>query len=162
MLILGFAENSIQLVPDGTLFLHILIILTMVYVLNITLFKPINKILENRDQRTRGRAQEASDILRQVEEKLAHYEQSLRETRVEGYRLLEQERAAALRARQDQLSAMREEIDRSIKEHKEQIHAQAERARVDLGRDARRIAYEISARILNRPIEGAPPSDGGV
>jgi len=42
---LGFAENSIQLVPDGTLLLHILIILVMVYVLNATLFKPINQIL---------------------------------------------------------------------------------------------------------------------
>jgi len=43
---LGFAENSIQLVPDGTLLLHILIILVMVYVLNATLFKPINRILQ--------------------------------------------------------------------------------------------------------------------
>jgi len=38
---LGLAENSIQLVPDGTLILHVLIILVMVYVLNATLFKPI-------------------------------------------------------------------------------------------------------------------------
>jgi hypothetical protein len=45
---LGFAENSIQLVPDGTLLLHVLIILVMVYVLNATLFKPINLILEAR------------------------------------------------------------------------------------------------------------------
>ena len=51
---LGFAENSIQLVPDGTLILHVIIILVMVYVLNATLFKPINQILESREKRTRG------------------------------------------------------------------------------------------------------------
>src|SRR5947209_1129969 len=56
---LGFAENSIQLVPDGTLLLHVLIILVMVYVLNATLFRPINRILEARDKRTRGRLTEA-------------------------------------------------------------------------------------------------------
>jgi F0F1-type ATP synthase membrane subunit b/b' len=51
-LVLGFAENSIQLVPDGTLILHVIIILVMVYVLNATLYKPINKILESREKRT--------------------------------------------------------------------------------------------------------------
>jgi F0F1-type ATP synthase membrane subunit b/b' len=48
MTFVAFAENSIQLVPDGTLFLHIIIILLMVFVLNATLFKPINRILEER------------------------------------------------------------------------------------------------------------------
>ena len=52
---LGLAENPIQLVPDGTLILHVLIILVMVYVLNATLFKPINKILAARDERERLR-----------------------------------------------------------------------------------------------------------
>ena len=45
---LGFAENSIQLVPDGTLLLHILIILVMIFVLNATLYKPINRVLAAR------------------------------------------------------------------------------------------------------------------
>src|SRR5207244_13444608 len=61
-LVLGFAENSIQLVPDGTLILHIVIILVMVYVLNATLYKPINQILESREKRTRGRLTEAQEI----------------------------------------------------------------------------------------------------
>ena len=96
MIALAFAENSIQLVPDGTLILHIAIILVMVFVLNTTLFKPINRILEEREKRTRGRSGEAHDILNRVEEKLAHYEQTLRSTRAEGYRLMEQEHAVAV------------------------------------------------------------------
>ena len=70
MIFLAFAENSIQLVPDGTLFLHIAIILIMVFVLNRTLFKPINRILDERERRTRGRSGEAHDILQRVEEGL--------------------------------------------------------------------------------------------
>ena len=61
---LGFAENSIQLVPDGTLILHVLIILVMVYVLNATLYKPINRILEAREKQTKGRLTEAQEILK--------------------------------------------------------------------------------------------------
>lgn len=152
MFALAFAENSIQLVPDGTLILHIIIILVMVFVLNATLFKPINRILEEREQRTRGRSTEAHDILRRVEEKLTHYEQTLRSTRAEGYHLLEQERAAAMQERQAQLTAVREEISRSVAEQKQAVHAQAEEARTTLNSEARRIAAEIGAQILHRPI----------
>ena len=61
--VLGFAENSIQLVPDGTLILHVIIILVMIYVLNATLYRPINQILESREKRTRGRLTEAQEIM---------------------------------------------------------------------------------------------------
>ncbi|MDT5121033.1 MAG: synthase [Acidobacteriota bacterium] len=152
MIALAFAENSIQLVPDGTLILHIAIILVMVFVLNATLFKPINRILEERERRTRGRSSEAHDILHRVEEKLAHYEQTLRQTRTEGYRLMEQEHAVAMQERQASLNAAREEINRSVAEQKETIHAQAEEARATLNQDARRRAAEIGAQILHRPI----------
>src|SRR4051812_41815228 len=100
MIFLAFAENSIQLVPDGTLFLHIAIILVMVFVLNRTLFKPINRILEERERRTRGRSGEARGILQRVDEKAESYERALREARAEGYRLMEHDRAEAMSERQ--------------------------------------------------------------
>ena len=152
MIFLGFAENSIQLVPDGTLFLHIALILVMVFVLNATLFKPINRILEEREKRTRGRSGEARDILRSVEESTANYERSLREARAEGYRLMEQVRAEAMRERQLVINTLREEVERSITEQKEALATQTESARTTLGSDAQRIAKEIGERILHRPI----------
>src|SRR3977135_149394 len=96
---LGLAENSIQLVPDGTLILHVLIILLMVYVLNATLFKPINQILEAREKRTRGRLTEAQEILANVSEKLREYEHALRAARTEAYAFTEHERAGAMEDR---------------------------------------------------------------
>ena len=152
MTLLAFAENSIQLVPDGTLFLHILIILVMVFVLNATLFKPINRILEERERRTRGRSGEAHDILQRVEEKLAHYERTLREARGAGYQLMEQERAASLSERQARHNAVKDEIHSSVGEQKEAIHAQVEEARATLEQEARRIAAQIGSQILHRPI----------
>ena len=89
---LGFAENSIQLVPDGTLILHVIIILVMVWILNKTLYKPINRILEAREKRTHGRMSEAQEILTDVSEKVSNYERQLRQARAEGYAMTEQER----------------------------------------------------------------------
>ena len=162
MISLAFAENSIQLVPDGTLILHIAIILVMVLVLNATLFKPINRILEERERRTRGRSSEAQDILHRVEEKLAHYEHSLREARAEGYRLMEQQHAKAMSERQAKLNAVREEINQLIAEQKNTIRAQTEEARTVLATDSRRIAAEIGAQILQRPISDSVMTSAGL
>ena len=151
---LGFAENSIQLVPDGTLFLHVLIILVMVYVLNATLFRPINRILEAREKRTRGRLTEAQEILSNVSEKLAEYERALRAARTEAYALAERERAAAMQERQKAIDEMRAQLAASTAAEKEAIKGQAEAARTTLEADARRIAEEIGSRVLGRTIGG--------
>jgi F-type H+-transporting ATPase subunit b len=152
---LGLAENSIQLVPDGTLILHVLIILVMVYVLNATLFKPINRILEARDLRTRGRLSEAQEILKRVSEQLAHYERQLRQARVEAYAFSESERGAAMQERQNKLNEMRVHLAESIAQQKEAIQRQADEARGTLEIDSRRLAREIGERVLSRPLTGA-------
>jgi F-type H+-transporting ATPase subunit b len=152
---LGFAENSIQLVPDGTLLLHVLIILVMVYLLNATLFKPINGILEAREKRTRGRLTEAQEILQSVSEKLTEYERFLRLARTEAYAFTERERAEAMQERQKNLDAMRLKLAESIASEKIAIQRQAEEARAFLEVESHRIAIEIGSRVLSRPITDA-------
>jgi len=149
---LALAEDSIQLVPDGTMLLHIVIILVMVFVLNATLFKPINRILAARDQRTRGREGEAQGILNDVTAKLSDYEQRLREARAAAYALAEKERTAALQERQKNLNDMREKLAESTAQEKAVIRRQAGEARETLEVDAQRIASEISSRVLHRPV----------
>ena len=151
-LVLGFAENSIQLVPDGTLILHVIIILVMVYVLNATLFKPINKILESREKRTRGRLSEAQEVMKSVKDKLAEYEGSLRQARSQAYALAENQRAEAMMERQRRINEMRNELAQSIATEKEAIQEQATQARASLEVESRLIAREISSRVLNRSV----------
>ena len=150
---LGLAENSIQLVPDGTLILHVLIILVMVYVLNATLLKPVNRILEARDKRTKGRLSEAQQILSDVSEKLRDYERTLRQARGQAYAFAEKERAGAMQERQVKLNEMRERLAESIKREKEGIKRQSEEARATLEVESRRLAREIGSRVLSRPLD---------
>ena len=156
-LVLGFAENSIQLVPDGTLILHVIIILVMVYVLNATLYKPINKILESREKRTRGRLSEAQEVMKGVKEKLAEYEASLRQARSEAYAHAESQRAEAMMERQRRVNEMRNELAQSIAAEKEAIQQQATQARASLEVESHLIARDISSRVLNRSV-----SDSGI
>ena len=149
---LGFAENSIQLVPDGTLILHVIIILVMVWILNKTLYKPINRILEAREKRTRGRMSEAQEILTDVSEKVSNYERQLRQARAEGYAMSEQERTLAMQERQQKINEMRQQLSESIAQEKQTIQTQVEEARVTLESESRRIAREIGERVLDRPV----------
>lgn len=155
MTFLAFAE-SIQLVPDGTLFLHIAIILLMIYVLNRTLFKPINRVLDERERRTHGSSDEARGILRRVDESLSQYERSLREARAEGYQLLEKRRAEVMSIRQNRIGEVREELARSTEGEKESIRVQADEARRTLEAEARRVAATVSTQILGRPVGDTP------
>jgi len=150
--ILGFAEDSIQLVPDGTMVLHVIIILIMVYVLNATLFKPINQILAAREKRTKGRLSEAQEIMASVSEKTSDYEKSLRQARAEAYAYSEAQRAEAMKDRQQRVNEMRAQLAESLAREKQAIDQQAGSARAELDSESRQIAAEIGSRILNRPI----------
>jgi F-type H+-transporting ATPase subunit b len=153
LILLGFIATSIQLVPDGTLLLHLIIIVLMVWVLNRTLFKPINQILEERERRGEGLMSEAAKLAVSVEESLRSYEQTLRGARAEGYSRLEQERAEAIRSRESQLGAAKVEVNELIATEKQQIAKQVEQARGTLAQEARKLAIEISTRILGRPVK---------
>src|SRR3954447_25205573 len=98
MHLLLFAEG-IQLFPDGTIFLHIAIILGMIWVLNRTLYRPINRVLEAREKSKGGYAGEAAEILARVEEKEGRYTHELLQARNYGYELVEKQQKQAVAAR---------------------------------------------------------------
>lgn len=154
MYFLGLAEGSVQLVPDGTIFIHIALILLMIFILNRTLYKPINKILADREKKTGVESGEAAGILQSIDEKMSHYENSLRDARGEGYRLMEQTRSEAMSIRETKLSSVREEVSSLITEEKAAIQKQSEEARVNLEKEAHTLAAKIGSQILRRPIKG--------
>ena len=151
LVFIAFAE-SIQLVPDGTIFLHIAIIIVMVFILNRTLFRPINRVLGERDRRTRGSSLESHGILRRVDESISDYERRLREARAESYQIMEGQRSEAMQARRQKLSSVREEAEGLIDQEKMSIHTQAAKARADLDIESQRIAANIRNQILGREI----------
>ena len=152
MIALGLAENSIQLVPDGTLLIHVIAIVVMVYLLNATVFKPINTLLAEREKRGTGRFAESNQILKQVDQKLASYEQRLRAARTEAYQLMEAEHAAARAERDKTLAQMRAELSASTGKQKQDLERQVSEARTFLQANAAQFAQKISTRILGRQI----------
>ena len=144
------AEATIQLVPDGTLLLHMLFIAVMVFVLNRTLLKPINQILAEREKQIGGRLSEAQTLTAEAEEKMKAYQAALREARTEGYRFLEKERAAGLKEKEEKVRQHREELSQQVAKERESIEKQQEKVRNELEAQADSMGVLISSQILRR------------
>lgn len=124
----------------------------MVALLNVTLLKPINRVLEERERRTKGRMGEAQETLARIDEKMREYQRSLREARGAGYLLLEEERSAASRNREQLVSLVKAEVVRWQEQEKDNLQTAEAAAKVGLIKDAGARAIEIGSRILGRPI----------
>lgn len=148
MTVLAFAEGSIQLLPDGTLLIHIAMILAMIWILNRTFFRPINKVIESRDSSRGGRSTEAEKILKQVDQKHALLEREMLDARTQGYELIENERAAAVAGRDAAISKARTEVEEKVAADRAELEAQTATARAEISQEAEKMAETISANIL--------------
>jgi len=148
MFLLVFAEQSIQLFPDGTLFIHIALILLMIWVLNRTFFRPINRILETRERQMGGAGTEAEKILADVAEKESKLNQAMLGARSEGYALIEKERSAAVETRARRIADAKTETSQRLSEEKRSLEEQAAAARATIQEDADVLADRIAATVL--------------
>lgn len=147
MVLLAFAE-TVQLVPDGTLFIHIALILLMIWVLNRTFFRPINRIIETREKKKGGQFSESATILQEVNEKQTKYNEAIREARTKGYGIIEKERAKALSKKQEKLSAAKTEVGQKLSEESAELEKQNVEARQTIAVEAEKMAEKITANIL--------------
>jgi F-type H+-transporting ATPase subunit b len=144
------AETSIQLVPDATLLFHLVLVVVMVVVLNRTLLKPINHILSEREKQITGHLREAEALAAESQEKRKKYNESLREARTVGYKLLEKERAEGLKEKEQKLRQSRAELSNQVAAQVDQIRRQEESVKGELEGQAATIGGLISSQILRR------------
>ena len=146
MSLLAFA--GIQLFPDGTLFIHIALILIMIWVLNRTFFKPINRVLASRDKHKFGPGGEAQKILDDAIEKEAKLNKETLAARSEGYELIEKQRAGAVEARAKRVGDARAESVSKFAAEKQALAEQTEAARAAIATEAEVLADRIAGNIL--------------
>jgi F-type H+-transporting ATPase subunit b len=144
------AEAQIQLVPDATLLLHLVLVVVMVFVLNRTLLKPINEILSEREKQITRRLREAEAMAAESQQKLKQYNDTLREARATGYKLLEKERAEGLKEKEQQLRQQRDELSKKVSSQIDQIRQQEQAVKGELEAQAATIGSLISSQILRQ------------
>ena len=68
---------------DSTMWFQMANFLILMFVLNVVLFKPILRVLERREKHFQGLDEEVKSLDQSVEEKMANYEEKLRQARLE-------------------------------------------------------------------------------
>ena len=148
----GGGESIIQ--PNASLFLVLVLFLIFAFVLNRILFRPIGRVLDEREALTEGATNEARAAARRYQTELAAYEAAIRQARGDSYRRLEQERAAALEQRKLRIDEAKESAANEIQRARSEIADQAADARASLEAESRQIAQRISHTVLGRTVGG--------
>ena len=147
------AAGDLVLIPDAGLLVALLLLFALLVVpVQLLVFKPIFRILDEREERTSGTRERARKLERDAQAILDRYESSVREVREAS----ERERRAALeRARgefQQATGGARAESEREIERARAQVAAEYEAARTALRAQSQDLARQAASRVLGRAL----------
>ena len=112
------------------------------------LFQPMERVIEQRRQKTEGAVEASEASVEQARQKLDAYEQSLADARAEIYRQQEAGRLKLGEKQAETVEAARAEAAARIAAAKAGIAAEAERASAGLAAEADRLADQIAGAVL--------------
>ncbi len=138
---------------DYTLFIQIVNFLLLIAILHVLLYKPILKIMKERENRLKASEEEVKSLYQTIERKTAEYEEKIRLAKMEAMNQRNEiQKQGALEA-QRIIEAAREEIARVTEEFKEKLAKEMEEARNILTAQSRTISFEIAERVLGRTFD---------
>jgi F-type H+-transporting ATPase subunit b len=145
------AEGGLQIIPDLSRLIPLLILfVVLVPILNALLFRPLLRVLDEREQRIDGARTRAAELSRQAAELVARHDEAIRQARElahgEQVRHVEQARSQ----HHATVGEARRQAEQQITTARIDIARVAESARTALGAEAQQLAREIAARLLGR------------
>ena len=144
------AENILAI--DGSFLFAFISILLLIFILNATLFRPINKVLEDREKMSGGTSHEARDLIKEYDKKVMLYEDGIRNARHEAYQYAEAQRREALADREDLIAQAKAAAAAQTEAAKQEIAKETAVARKGLETEALAMAAKVSSSILHRPV----------
>ena len=152
--IAGASEGELVLLPDwtGKLPLLILLFAALMFPANALLFKPIFRVLDEREEQIGGTRRRAERIRGEAEETLANYEQAVREVREEAERDRKQRAAEAREQNAAVTTEARAEAEREIERARAELAVTLDATRQGLRAQVEELAQDAASRILGRSL----------
>ncbi len=135
-----------QLLLEGSV--TVAFVFVLFFVLNRFLFRPISKVLDERERMTSGALAEAAQQARQAETKTEEFESSLQQVRQEIYRRREALREENQAERDALLSEVRKRTQAALRAGKADVAKQVDSAKSTLGAESKALAQQISDAVL--------------
>jgi F0F1-type ATP synthase membrane subunit b/b' len=136
--------------PSLAVFWVILIVLVLAFVLDRGLFRPIGRVMREREAAIRSAQEMAQASAARAREAAAEFEQRTKAAQAEVYREMDENRRLANEKRAEVMARTRQEVDAQVADAGARLAAQAAAARVQLEQDADSLGEAIVERVLDR------------
>jgi F-type H+-transporting ATPase subunit b len=128
----------------------VLLFVILYFYIKAMLFRPLEKVLAQRDALTDGARRTAQAAFEAAERKQKEYEQKFADARADVYKLQEETRRKWIEDQTAQVAEARKSMEQTIRGAKDQIAAEAATARERLAATSSQLAEEIAATVLSK------------
>jgi F-type H+-transporting ATPase subunit b len=133
-------------------FIQMALVLVLVFILSITLIRPILATFHERDRRTTHPIEESKKFLAEAETKTAGYEISLKKASAEALAQKRRKMEEAGRSERKRIEGVLEESNRTVEDMKSRIDVEKAETSKVLETEISRLAGEIASKVLGRPV----------
>ncbi len=138
------------MLPDLSVVWVIFFVLLLTFVLNRLLFKPLLRVMEERQRAVSSARELAERSAHEARRATAEFDRKTGEARAELYRQMDDMRRTALEERAAIMNQTRAEAESEIAAASAKLQAEAEEARRRLTTDAEALGTAVAERILGR------------
>lgn len=127
-------------------------LLFVIGVLYIFLYKPLGKLLADREARIEGNINKAAEARENAEKLLSDYQKQLQDARREAQDIIERATKLGEETRMEIVNKAKEEANRVMEQTRAEIEAEKAKALADIRNEAANLAVLAAGKILERTL----------
>lgn len=135
---------------DWTLGLQFINFVVLMLALNIILYRPLRRVMQQRKETVDGSYRKAKSLEGAIDEKMAHYQEQLQQAKLKGNQEKNELRSQAHAEEGAILSAARATATDYMDSIKVKVAGEADRARQALKAETEALAARIASKVLGR------------
>jgi len=143
----------VTVIPDYTLLIQMGLFLSLIFVLNILLYKPILSIIERRKKQLEESENEIKLFNESVEKRVSEYEEKLRQAKIKGSELKKEIIQEGVNQAKNIVDVVRNEIPVLTRDFQQKMDKEVEKAKLILDSHSKELSLEIARKVLGRPVQ---------
>ena len=137
---------------NWSMFLQMANFFLLIFILNIVLYKPLLRILDERDKKISETQQKTKDFYEETEKMISAYNEKIQQAKIEAMALKNNAKKEAAEKANIIIEESRKEAERHLLEVKNQITKEIEAARKELEPELDKMAITIAEQVLGRNV----------
>jgi F-type H+-transporting ATPase subunit b len=137
--------------PNLSVVFVIFAVVLLAFVLDRVLFKPLLRVMRERDTAIKSALQLAESATAKAQAASAEFDAHVTAARTDLYKQMDERRKAAEGYRNELMTKTRADVDEQLANAKAELEAQTAQARATLDQDAEQLGRDIAAKVLGRP-----------